>query len=220
MPIRVVVADDHSLVREGTRSILERSADIVVVGEAADGEEAVQVVSDVRPDVALIDIAMPRLNGVETTRRVKALSPGTAVLVLTAYDDDAYLFPLLEAGAVGYLMKTIHGSELIRAIRGVHCGDLQLAPSAARKLVERVKSERGRLSSEGAVERLTKREREVLLWAARGVTNKEIARAMSLSPRTVQHHLAEVFGKLGVATRTEAVMAGVRRGWVCMDDVA
>ncbi|MBI4318176.1 MAG: response regulator transcription factor [Chloroflexi bacterium] len=220
MPIRVVVADDHALVREGTRNILERSEDIEVVGEADDGEKAVQVVCGLSPDVALIDIAMPRLNGVEVTRRIKALSPSTAVLALSAYDDDAYVFALLEAGAAGYLMKSIQGCELIRSVRAVHNGEMLLTSSVARKLVRRVIPGRSCDTRDIVNERLTDRERGVLSWAAKGLSNKEIGKALSLSPRTVQLHLGHVFSKLGVASRTEAVMVGMRRGWVHMENVA
>jgi DNA-binding NarL/FixJ family response regulator len=219
MAIRVVIADDHNLVREGTRNILERSGDITVVGEAADGEEALKMVSDLRPDVALIDIAMPRLNGLETTRRIKAVNPATAVLILTAFDDDAYVFPLLEAGAAGYVLKNILGKELIEAVRSVHSGDLQLAPSVVRKLVQQHVARQDDASPEEPIERLTSREQEVLSHVAKGLTNKEVAKTLALSPRTVQLHLGNIFSKLGVTSRTEAVMVGLKRGLVRMDEV-
>ncbi len=220
MSIRVVIAEDHTLVREGTRRILEQSGDIQVMGEAADGEEAVQKVMELRPDVVLMDIAMPRLNGIEATRRIKALCPATAVLILTAYDDDPYIFALLEAGAAGYLMKSVRSDELVAAVRAVNAGESVLSPSVARKVLRRFgPSEGGGIGTEQG-DILSEREKQVLLLAARGLPNKAIAKEMALSPRTVQLHLAHIFDKLGVASRTEAVVACLRRGWLRLEDIA
>jgi len=216
MAIRVVIAEDHALVREGTRRVLEQCQDIEVVGEAADGEEAVRRVLELHPDVVLMDIAMPGLNGIEATRRIKSTCPGTAVIVLTAYDDDVYVFALFEAGAAGYLMKTVRGEELAASVRAVHAGESVLSPSVAAKVLARFTTP-GPPTDEA--NSLTPREKEVLLLAARGLPNKAIAAALGLSHRTVQMHLAHIFHKLGVASRTEAVVTGLRRGWLLQDEL-
>jgi len=192
-PIRILLADDHIVVREGTRQILEREPDLVVIGEANDGREAVALVSEDHPDVAIIDISMPIMNGIQATKGIKAIAPETAVLVLTAYDDDEYVFAILEAGAAAYLLKNARGSELIDAVRRVHAGESVLDPGVA--------------------------ETEVLRLAARGYSNREIARELGLSPRTIQAHMANIFGKMEVASRTEAVMVGLRRGLIKLDDI-
>ena len=187
------------------------------MGEAADGAEAVEMVSRLRPDVAIIDIAMPKLNGIEATRRIKALCPNTGVLILTAYDDDQYVFALLEAGAAGYLMKDVQENELVGAVRSVHAGDAVLHPVIARKALRRFAPSAG--GAGGGGPRLSDREMEVLRLAARGMANKEIARALSLSTRTVEVHLSHTFDKLGVASRTEAVIRGLREGWLSVEDL-
>jgi len=213
-----VIVEDHALVREGTRRVLEQSRDIEVVGEAADGEEAVRIVQEMRPDIVLMDIAIPGINGIEATRRIKALCPRIAVVGLTAFDDDGYIFALLEAGAAGYLMKTVHGADLTASLRAVYAGESVLSPTIAAKVLGRFRTS---ASATGADEpkSLTPREKEVLLLAAKGSPNKAIAAALSLSPRTVQLHLAHIFQKLGVASRTEAVVTGLRRGWFPLEDL-
>ena len=215
--IRVLLADDHILVREGTRRLLEREEDLKVVGEAGDGEEAVELVDKLKPDVALIDIAMPKLNGIEATKKIKALSPSTAVLILTAYDDDQYIFALLEAGAAGYLLKDVRSTQLIEAIRQVYAGESVLHPAIARKVVSRF-ARAGEKGWESGVDQLTERELEVLKLAAKGMTNMDIARELSLSVRTVQNHLSNVFSKMGVGSRTEAVLHALRKGWLSLKD--
>lgn len=217
--IRVVIADDHALVREGTRRVLEESAGIKVVGEAADGEEAAQMVADRHPDVVLMDIAMPRLNGIEATRRIKAMSPSTAVLVLTAYDDDIYIVTLLEAGAAGYLLKDVHADELVRAVRAVHAGEPVLSPVVMRKMLSHFAVSQHAPVRLADPDSLTAQERSILLLAARGLSNKAIAKEMSLSPRTVQAHLAHIFTKLRVASRTEAVVMSIKEGWLRPEDI-
>lgn len=216
--IRILLADDHALVREGTRELLEQEEDLEVVAEAEDGQEAVRLANRLHPEVVLMDIAMPKLNGIEATKQIKATHPDTAVLMLTAYDDDQYVFALLEAGAAGYLLKTVRSGELVKAVRAVHAGESVLSPSIARKVVDhfaRPTSERREGPTDGA---LTEREMEVLELAAKGMTNREIAQALSLSIRTVQAHLTNVFGKLGVGSRTEAVLYALREGWLTLED--
>jgi NarL family two-component system response regulator LiaR len=216
--IRILLADDHVVVREGTRELLEREEDLEVVAEAGDGEEAVRLATNQRPDVVLMDIAMPKLDGIEATRRIKAINPAIAVLVLTAYDDDQYVFALLEAGAAGYLLKDVQTNELIRAIHAVYAGESVLHPAIARKVVNRFARPTGRPREESAVEQLTERELEVLKLAAKGMTNRQIADELTLSIHTVQAHLSNIFGKLGIGSRTEAVLYGLRKGWLTLED--
>jgi len=217
--ISIMIADDHVVVREGTRELLERENDLDVVGEAGDGEEAVRKATELKPDVAIIDIAMPKLNGIEATKQIKALSPATAVLILTAYDNDQYIFALLEAGAAGYLLKNVRGQEVIEAVRAVHAGESVLHPIVARKVLNRfVPSSREARDLE--VEELTDRELEVLKRAAKGLSNKDIAQELCLSVRTVQAHLGNIFGKLMVGSRTEAVVYGLRKGLLSIEDLS
>lgn len=217
--ITVVIADDHALMREGTRQILEDQPGLQVVGEAEDGEEAVALVSRLHPDVVLMDIAMPKLNGIEATRLIKKTSPSTSVLVLTAYDDDQYIFALLDAGAAGYLLKNVRGEELAQAVRAVAEGESVLHPAIAAKVFKRYTSTGPAAAQEG-IEPLTDRESEVLAMAARGLSNKMIARDLSLSDRTVQVHLSNIFGKLGVASRTEAVITALQRGLLRLEELS
>jgi len=216
--IRILLADDHVLVRQGTRELLEQEEDMAVVAEAGDGEEAVQLATRQRPDVAIMDIAMPKLNGIEATRQIKALHPATAVLVLTAYDDDQYIFALLEAGAAGYLLKDVHADELIRAIRAVHAGESVLHPTIARKVINRFAQPADKRTGESTLDQLTDRELEVLKLAAKGMTNREIAGELVISVRTVQVHLSNIFSKMGVGSRTEAVLHALREGWITLED--
>ena len=216
--IRILLADDHILVRQGTRELLEQERDLEVVGEAGDGEEAVRLVSTKCPDVAIVDIAMPKLNGIEATKQIKMLHPATAILVLTAYDDDEYIFALLEAGAAGYLLKDVPISELIKAIRAVDAGEAVLHPAIARKVVNRFSQPAGELAQESALEQLTGRETEVLRLAATGMTNRQIAGELAISVRTVQVHLSNIFDKIGAGSRTEAVLHALRRGWFTLED--
>ncbi|MCH7998902.1 MAG: response regulator transcription factor [Chloroflexi bacterium] len=217
-PIRIVIADDHALVREGTRQILEDHPGLVVAGEAQDGEEAVAMVSRLQPDVVLMDISMPKMNGIDATRIIKKESPATSVLILTAYDDDQYIFALLDAGAAGYLLKNVRGEELAQAVRAVAEGESVLHPAIAAKVFKRYT--RSDQAVDEQIEPLTNRESEVLAIAARGLSNKMIARELSLSDRTVQVHLSNIFGKLGVASRTEAVITALRRGLLKLEELS
>ncbi|MDP2919053.1 MAG: response regulator transcription factor [Dehalococcoidia bacterium] len=215
--IRVLLAEDHAIMREGTREFIGREADMEVVAEAGDGEEAVRLTAKYKPDVVVMDIRMPKLNGIEATKQIKAMLPSTAILILTAYDSDQYIFALLEAGAAGYLLKGIRTHELIDAIRAVYAGESVLHPVIASRVIRRVVTPAS--SETRAVEQLSEREHEILKLAARGISNKDIAEKLFLSPRTVQVHLGNIFNKIGVASRTEAVLYGLKRGWLTMEDL-
>jgi len=220
--IRVMLVEDHVLVREGTRELLDREQDLQVVAEAGDGEEAVRLAVEHRPDVVIMDIAIPKLNGLEATRQIKAAHPQATVLVLTAYDDAQYIFAFLEAGAAGYLLKDVSAADLIRTIRIVHAGESFLHPAVARKVTDyfarRVAKTPAEVDDETIFDRLTRRERQVLELAGQGMTNREIAAELTVSVRTVQSHLSSIFSKLGVGSRTEAVLLAVREGQLSLQD--
>ncbi len=217
--ITILLADDHVLLRQGTRELLEREDDMNVVGEAGDGEEAVRLTADLHPDVIIMDIAMPKVNGIEATRRIKEIFPDSAVLILSAYDDDQYVFAILEAGAAGYLLKDVPAQELVGAIRAVDAGESILHPAIARKVVNRFASPERLGSAEVEPDQLSDREMEVLKLAAQGMTNMEIARELDLSVRTIQGHLSNIFSKMQVGSRTEAVIQGLQRGWFTLEDI-
>ena len=216
--INLILADDHALVRAGTRQLLERQPDLRVVGEAADGEEAVRLAKELKPHLVVMDVRMPRMSGVEATRRIKQEVPEVAVLVLTAHDDDEYVFALLQAGANGYLLKTAEMDELVKAIHTVAAGQLALDPTVAGKVVAQFTSGRSLpdvlADVKDEYEGLTEREMEILRLVGRGLTNREVGQQLYISDRTVQAHLSNIFSKLGVGSRTEAVMYAVRRGWI------
>jgi len=217
--ITVLLADDHVLVRQGTRELLEREEDLEVVGEAGDGVEAVELAAELHPDVVIMDIAMPKLSGIDATRRIKATQPDSAVLILSAYDDDQYIFALLEAGAAGYLLKDVPAQELVDAIRAVYVGESVLHPAIARKVINRFASPRHEVTTNVESDELSDREMEVLKLAAKGMTNMEIANELSLSVRTVQGHLSNTFSKMQVGSRTEAVIQALGKGWFTLEEV-
>lgn len=217
--IRVMIADDHAVVREGTRRMLEQEGDIEVVGEAADGEEAIKLAEELKPDVAIVDIAMPKLDGIEATRQIKERTSSVTVLILSAYDDDQFVFSLLEAGAAGYLLKTVRSGELIDAVRAVHAGESVLHPAVAKKVLNRFVTGGGKAASTRSVEVLSDREQEIMRLATQGLSNAEIAKELCLSIRTVQGHLGHIFNKLQVSSRTEAVVRALKEGWVMLDDI-
>jgi len=214
--IRILLADDHAVVRQGIRQFLEEAGDIAVVAEAGDGAEALRLVEAHQPDVAVLDIRMPEVTGVEVARRIKERFPQVRVLVLTAYDDDPYVFALLQAGADGYVLKTASGDELVRAVRTVYAGETALSPEIAGKVVRQATRRRPE-GAAGQVEPLTDRELDVLRLAARGLTNRAIGHELGISHRTVQGHMANIYGKLGVNSRTEAVTEALRRGWIVIE---
>lgn len=199
------------MVRAGIRQLLESADDLRVVAEAGDGEEAQSLIEKHRPDVAVLDIQMPKASGIEVTRWVRAHLPEVGVLILTAYDDDPYVMAVLQAGANGYVLKTAKTDELIQAVRDVHEGKSALDPGITRKLMSNLFK---RSEKTAAVESLTDRELDVLRLAAKGFTNKAIGLQLSISDRTVQGHLAHIFAKLQATSRTEAVMRAVSLGWI------
>lgn len=214
--IRILLVDDHALVREGTRRLLETENDVDVVAEASSGEEAIELAKSLQPDIAVMDIAMPGIGGIEATRAIKKYCPETAVLILSAYDDEPYLLALLDAGAAGFLLKNVHGQELISAIRAVARGESVLQPPLAEKMMRRLSARPE--SALHAAQTLSEREFDVLRLAARGLPNKEIAARMSLSIRTVHSHLANIFMKMQVGSRTEAVLQALRQGMISLQD--
>ena len=218
--IKILIADDHAVVREGTRRILEQEEDIEVVAEASDGEETVALATKLKPDVAIIDISMPKLDGIEATKQIKNLCPSIIILILTAYDDEQFIFSLLEAGAAGYLLKSVHSRELVDAIRAVYAGESVLHPSVARKVVNRFARAPDEIEKKEPAEILSKREKEVLKLVTKGLSNKEIAQELCLSIRTVQGHLVNIFNKLMVSSRTEAVLRALKEGWFPLDEVS
>ena len=218
--IKILIADDHAVVREGTRKILEQEQDLEVVGEAGDGEEAVRQATSLKPDVAIIDVAMPKLDGIEATKQIKALCPTITVLILSAYDDDQFVFSLLEAGAAGYLLKSIRSRELVDAVRAVHAGESVLHPSVARKVLNRFARGSGEPQEKEPSEVLSGREMAVLKLVTKGLSNKDIADELCLSIRTVQGHLGNIFNKLQVSSRTEAVVRALKEGWVTLDETS
>jgi len=212
--IRVLVVDDHTIVRDGIRALLATVADIEVVGEAANGREALEKTRELTPDVVLMDIAMPIMDGLETTRRIHKEFPQTKVLVLTQYDEEEYIFSIIEAGAQGFITKMAASSELASGIRAVHHGNSFLSPVAAKAFVEdyqRVAPVRGR---NDPYQQLTGREREVLKLIGEGYTTKEIARMLVLSPKTVEGHKTNLMAKLDIHNKTELIKYAIRKGIV------
>lgn len=205
-PLRVLLGDDHAVVREGTRRILERDPGITVVGEAADGPEAVHLAGQLRPDIVLLDLALPIINGIEATRQIRARPGAPRVLLLSAYDDQDYVVAAIEAGASGYLLKTAGAQDLVAAIRAAERGEVVLHPVLARRLVAGIRA--------GGGDALSNRELEVVRLAASGLANRQIGDALAVSVRTVEAHFTSVFNKLGVANRTEAIATAALRGWL------
>ena len=209
-PIRVILADDHAVVRQGIRQFLETGSNIAVVAEASDGLEAVRLIREHQPDVAVLDIQMPGQSGIEVTRTLRAERFPVGILILTAFDDEPYIRAVLQAGANGYVLKTANAQEIVDAVQAVNEGKSALDPTIARKLMAHI----ARTEAATSVEPLTERELEVLRLAAKGYTNKAIGAQLSISDRTVQGHLAKIYDKLHAASRTEAVMRGVTLGLI------
>jgi two-component system, NarL family, response regulator LiaR len=208
--IRVLVVDDHAVVREGLRTFLQLQKGIEVAGEAADGREALEEAARLRPDVILMDLVMPGLDGVAAMRALRDTVPQARVIVLTSFLDDDKLLPALRSGAAGYLLKNAQPRELARAVRAAHAGEAVLDPVVAARLVETLAADGG----EQPIDRLTPREREVLVLIGRGFANKRIAQELELSEKTVKTHVGHVLAKLGVTDRTQAAVVAVRAGLV------
>jgi DNA-binding NarL/FixJ family response regulator len=211
--IRVLIADDHAVVRQGLRTFLELQDDIEVVADARDGEEAVAAALDGHPDVVLMDLVMPALDGIEATRRILRERPDTRVIALTSFLDDDKLLPAVRAGAAGYLLKDVEPQELVRAIRTVNAGEALLDPAVTARVMREL-SEGEPAAGRPLDGGLTPREREVLGLVARGLPNKLIARELGIAEKTVKAHVSSVLAKLGVSDRTQAAVLAVRRGWV------
>lgn len=215
LKIRVLLADDHAVVRAGIRQFLETAGDILVEAEAGDGAEAIRLIEKNPPEVAVLDIQMPKMTGIDVTRWIRTHYPRLGVLILTAYDDEPYALSVLQAGANGYVLKTAAPQEIIQAVREVYAGKSVVDAVIAQKLVARLAH-----PPAAAVDALSERELEVLVLVAKGQTNKLIATQLNISDRTVQGHLAHIFGKLQAASRTEAVMRAVALGWIAQDIAA
>lgn len=212
--IRTLIADDHTIVRAGIRQFLESASDIEVVAEAENGEQAKLLIQVELPDVAVLDIQMPKATGIEVTRWAKANAQGVGILILTAYNDDPYVMAVLQAGANGFVLKTADPDDIIQAVRDVHAGKSVLDPSVTGAVMSQIFQ---RSEAQQPVEQPTEREMEVLHLVAKGFTNKAIGVQLGISDRTVQGHLAHIFDKLQASSRTEAVMRAVSLGWISQD---
>lgn len=211
-PIRVLLVDDHAVVRRGLRTFLETYEDIDVVGEAAGGAEGIALVQRLLPDVVLMDLVMPKMDGIAATRAVRAASPATQVIVLTSYSEDERIFPAIKAGALSYLLKDVGPDELVRAIRAARRGEATLHPAVATRLMRELTQTRT-----SPLDELTEREREVLACIARGMSNAEIARHLVIGERTVKTHVSNILSKLHLQDRTQAALLAVRERLVPLD---
>ncbi|NLE97366.1 MAG: response regulator transcription factor [Propionibacterium sp.] len=212
--IRVLLVDDQSLIRTGFKTILESEPGLEVVGQAANGEEGVRLALELEPDVICMDVQMPVLDGIEATRRITAAGSRSSVLILTTFDRDDFLFETLQAGAAGFLLKTAEAEELIQAVQVLGRGDALLSPQVTRRVIARFTTTRPAPAGGDAVDQLTERERETLLWLARGISNAEIAAEMYVSPETVKSHVSSILTKLGLRDRINAVIWAYEQGLV------
>ncbi|HET9590676.1 MAG TPA: response regulator transcription factor [Anaerolineales bacterium] len=214
--IRVLIVDDHRVVRQGLRTFLELQEDVVVVGEAEDGQTAVEMVRQLEPNVVLMDLVMPRLDGISATRQVRSLCPGVKVIALTSFTEDDKVFPAIQAGASGYLLKDVSPDDLVEAIRAAYRGEARLHPDIARKLMEQV-AQQSASPREDRAEGLTERELDVVRLVAQGRSNQEIARELVISEKTVKTHVSNILGKLDLEDRTRLAIYAIRKGWVSPD---
>jgi NarL family two-component system response regulator LiaR len=211
-PIRVMIVDDHAVVREGLRTFLQLQDGIEVVGEAADGREAIELGPPLAPDVVLMDLVMPRLDGVRAMRALRERVPAARVIVLTSFLDDDRLMPAIQAGAAGYLLKDVEPAELARAVRAAHAGEALIDPTVAARLLRTLAAPRAPAAGDGG--ELTRREREVLELISGGRSNKRIALELGIAEKTVKTHVGHVLAKLGVSDRTQAALLAVQQGLV------
>ena len=216
---RILIADDHPLLREALCQVFSNQKDMEIVGEANNGEEAIKLTSQLKPDILVMDIMMPKLDGLEASRQIKKIAPNTAILILTAYDDDNYVLGLLEAGATGYLLKSAKGQDLVEAVRAIRAGESVLHP----KIIERLLKQAMAKPTEGVDRKikdlLSDRETEMMKLLATGMSNKEIAEKLYLSLRTVKAHMSNIFTKMNVASRSEALVEALRTGLLTLKDV-
>ena len=219
MPIRILIADDHALLRQGIKNVLDLEDDLATVGEAADGEEAIVKTQELQPDVLLLDLNMPKINGLEVIKNVKQNMPDLKVLVLTILDDENYLFEVIKNGAAGYVLKDIEPRMLVQAIRAVYAGESFIYPTLTKKLINEVNRSQSleRVHRHGRDNRLTYREMEVLQLIAQGMSNAEIAGQLFLSEKTVKNHLTSIFRKLNVSDRTQAALYAVKHKIVSLE---
>lgn len=217
--VSILLVDDHPLLREALKNVLIKEKDFTIVGEAADGEEAVKLAFELLPDVVVMDISMPKLDGLEATRQIKSGRPEISILALTVHTEDEYVLNILNAGAAGYLIKEVFGIEVVQAIRAVATGDMVLSPAIGSHLLKHASRYPTKPLKLDAGEKLSIRELEVLKLAAQGKSNKEIAEILAINLRTVKGYLTEIFSKLRVGSRTEAVITGLRAGYISIDDL-
>lgn len=215
--LKILIVDDHPMLREALHRALDGEEDMEIVAEAGDGEEAVKLTSELKPDLVIMDIVMPKLNGIGATKKIKEVIPNTAVLILTAYNDEEYILGLLDAGAAGYILKSARGSDLVEAVRVIQAGESVLHPNIIAKLLERAMT--GPVEGHQRSELLSERESEVLKLVALGMSNKGVAEKLSVSERTIKAHLTNIFNKLNVASRSEAIVRGLKLGLVSVEDV-
>ena len=215
--LKILIADDHPLLREALQRAIAVEEDMEVIAQAGDGEEAVKLASELSPDVIVMDIVMPKLNGIEASKKIKEIAPNIAILILTAYDDEEYILGLLDAGAAGYLLKSARGHDLVEAIRAIRSGESVLHPNIIAKLLKRAME--APTEEKKLQELLSERESEILkLVALKGMSNKGIAEKLFISERTVKAHMTNIFNKLNVASRSEAIVRGLKWGLVSLKD--
>lgn len=213
--IRILICDDHAVVREGLRALISTEPDMIIAGEAVNGENAVAAFRELRPDVTLLDMVMPRMDGVEALKIIVSEFPGARVLVLTSFSDDEMVFPAIKAGALGYLLKDSTPEELVRAIRTVNRGEASLHPSIARRLIQELSRP---ATLPPTQEPLTEREMEVLRLVAKGYSNEEIGDSLVVSERTARGHVSSILSKLHLANRTQAALYALREGFADLED--
>ena len=216
---RILIADDHPLLREALCQVFSSQKDMEIIGQASNGEEAIKLTSQLKPDILVMDIMMPKSDGLEASRQIKKIAPNTAILILTAYDDDNYVLGLLEAGATGYLMKSARGQDLVEAVRAIRAGESVLHPKIIERLLKQAMAKPAGTADHRIKELLSDREMEMLKLLATGMSNKEIADKLFLSLRTVKAHMSNIFTKMNVASRSEALVEALKKGLLTLKDI-